>query len=202
MIKTQLIPRGISDKRVLDAIRKVKRHLFVTKAFQDTAYFDHPLPIGEGQTISQPYMVAWMTELLNLKGTEKVLEIGTGSGYQTAVLSELAKHVFTIERIETLSINAQKILNDLNYKNISFKIGDGTEGWQNEAPFDRILITAGSPVVPAPLLKQLSEGGKLLIPLGERFAQNLTMVEKKDGKMTTKELGACVFVPLIGRHAV
>lgn len=202
MIETQLITRGISDKRLLDAMVKVKRHLFVPKQLQNSAYADHPLPIGEGQTISQPFMVAWMTDVLNLSGQEKVLEIGTGSGYQTAILAELSKKVYTVERIASLSQKAQETLDTLGYKNISFKIGDGTEGWAQEAPFDRIIVTAASPSVPEPLFEQLAEKGILVIPVGERFMQILTLVEKVDGKQRTKKLEGCMFVPLIGKYGM
>ncbi len=201
MVRTQLIPRGISDERVLDAMRKVPRHLFVPEHIQPRAYDDMALSIGEGQTISQPYMVAIMTELLELKGDEKVLEIGTGSGYQTAVLAELAKEVYSIERIEQLAESAKNILNSLFYKNINIKTGDGTLGWEEKSPFDRILITAGTPQIPQPLIEQLSdENGIIVAPVGDRFSQVLLKVIKSKGKLEKETHTPCVFVPLIGKH--
>lgn len=201
MVRTQLIPRGITDEHVLDAMRKVPRHLFLPEHIQPRAYDDMALSIGEGQTISQPYMVAIMTELLELKGHEKVLEIGTGSGYQTAILAELAKEIYSIERIEQLAERAKNILNSLFYKNIHIKIGDGTLGWEEESPFDRILITAGTPQMPQPLIDQLSdEGGIAVAPVGDRFSQVLLKVIKTKGKLEKETYTPCVFVPLIGKH--
>jgi protein-L-isoaspartate(D-aspartate) O-methyltransferase len=200
MVQTQLIPRGIRDERVLSAMRKVPRHLFVPDYLQEEVYGDYPLPIGEGQTISQPYMVALMTQCLELKGPEKVLEIGTGSGYQTAILAELAEKVYSIERIELLASGARKVLVELGYKNIFIRVGDGTLGWPEEAPFDRIMVTAGAPKIPFSLTEQLPEGGKLAIPVGSSFSQTLTVVEKKGGKLETREICSCVFVPLLGIH--
>lgn len=202
MINTQLIPRGIRDRNLLSVMEKIPRHIFVPKNLQTEAYEDHPLPIGEGQTISQPYMVAWMTESLKLTGLEKVLEIGTGSGYQTAILAELSKEVYTVETIASLSVNSQENLRKLNYKNIFFKIDDGTIGWSDKSPFDRIIVTAGANDVPPPLFEQLSENGRMLIPIGERHMQDLFLVEKINGKMQTDNLGSCVFVPLTGRHGM
>ena len=163
MVESQLINRGIKDTRVLDAMRKVPRHRFVEEALFSQAYNDHPLPIGEKQTISQPYMVALMTEALELQGPERVLEIGTGSGYQTAILAELAEKIYSIERIRTLSTRAQRILDDLGYFNVVLKVGDGSLGLKEEAPFDAIIVTAGSPDIPQPLVDQLAMGGRLLI---------------------------------------
>jgi len=201
MIERDLIPRGIKDQRVLDAIRKVPRHLFVDSSQKMNAYEDHPLPIGEGQTISQPFMVAWMTQILELTGTETVLEIGTGSGYQTAILAETAGRVFSIERVPSLVGKARKILDSLGYRNVLVKLSDGSLGWEEYAPYDRILVTAGSPSVPDPLLDQLAPGGILVIPVGGNSVQELVRVRKKmDGSTRKERLGNVVFVPLIGRH--
>ncbi len=200
MVDEQLVRRGIADGRVLDAMRKVPRHRFVEEALQERAYGDHPLPIGEGQTISQPYMVAAMTQLLRLTGPEKVLEIGTGSGYQTAVLAELARRVCSIERLPALATRARQVLEELGYTNAVIRIGDGTYGWPDEAPFDRILIAAGAPAVPAPLFQQLAEGGRLVAPIGEAQSQTLHVVEKVDGEMRTSTDCGCVFVKLVGKY--
>ncbi len=200
MVEEQLIPRGIKDPRVLNAFYKIERHKFIPENLRNTAYADFPLPIGEGQTISQPYIVALMTECLGLTGREKVLEIGTGSGYQTAILAELAGEVYSIERFESLAERAQTFLGELGYKNIKIRVGDGTMGWEEARPFDRIIITAASPKVPLPLLDQLADNGKLILPLGESFSQVLTLVEKKDGKLKSIDICGCVFVPLIGKH--
>lgn len=201
MVETQLIARGIKDKRVLQAMLKVPRHLFVEEALWDRAYGDYALPIGEGQTISQPYMVAIMSELLELKGGEKVLEIGTGSGYQAAVLAELAAKVCTVERIGTLAMRARKVLDFLGYSNVAVRTFDGTYGWRDEAPFDGIIVTAASPDVPQPLFEQLKEGGKLVIPIGTKWLQSLTVATKlPGGKMDRKESIGCVFVPLLGAY--
>ena len=200
MVKTQLIPRGIKDQRVLEAMMKVPRHLFVEEALRGEAYNDHPLPIGHKQTISQPYIVALMTQALELKGDEHTLEIGTGSGYQTAILAELCEKVYTIERIRPLLEQARKRLWDLGYTNILFKAFDGTLGWEEYAPFDAIIVTAGAPRVPQPLLDQLAEGGRLVIPVGDKFGQDLTKITKKDGDIIQHNLGGCRFVDLIGVH--
>lgn len=202
MIEFQLRLRGISDPRVLSAMGSVPRDMFVPPRLRPEAYGDYPLPIGEGQTISQPYMVAWMTELLALAGNEKVLEIGTGSGYQTAILAELCRRVYTVERFDVLSAAAQRTISNLGYRNISFRIGDGTLGWEEQAPFDRILVTAASDRVPPPLFKQLATNGRMIIPLGERYSQQLSVVQKINGEMKISELGPCVFVPLIGRYGM
>ncbi|MBP8985127.1 MAG: protein-L-isoaspartate(D-aspartate) O-methyltransferase [Syntrophobacterales bacterium] len=203
MVDTQLRSRGIKDRRVLKAMEKIPRHLFVDEALQDQAYNDSPLPIAENQTISQPYMVALMTEALGLKGGEKVLEIGTGSGYQTAVLAELADRVFSVERIASLASRARKILDSLNYFNVAIRVGDGTYGWREEAPFDGIIVTAGAPEVPKTLVEQLAVGGRLVIPVGGRYSQNLmriTRMSEGPDDIETENLGGCRFVDLIGEH--
>jgi len=200
MVKNQIVARGIKDERVIKAFLKVPRHKFVSDRNLGEAYDDHPLPIGEGQTISQPYMVALMTELLELKGEEKVLEIGTGSGYQAAILAELAKEVYTVERFPTLAEKAKIVLEELGYKNIKIKIGDGTLGWEEYSPYEGIIVTAGAPDIPSPLIAQLKEGGRLVIPLGESFSQVLTVIEKFRGKIEKREICGCVFVPLVGRY--
>jgi protein-L-isoaspartate(D-aspartate) O-methyltransferase len=200
MVKTQLVPRGIRDTRVLDVMRRVPRHLFVDSSIQPEAYEDMALPIGEGQTISQPYMVAIMTELLELKGEERVLEIGTGSGYQAAVLSELAKEIYTVERVASLGERAIERFRSLYYTNVHVKIGNGTLGWPEKSPFDRIVITAASPKIPDPLMGQLSVGGILLAPVGSRYSQELLKVRKTDQGISEEYHTPCVFVPLIGEH--
>jgi len=200
MVEEQLIPRGIKDPRVLNAFYKIERHKFIPENLRNTAYADFPLPIGESQTISQPYIVALMTECLGLTGREKVLEIGTGSGYQTAILAELAGEVYSIERFETLAKRSEILLKELGYTNIKIKVSDGTLGWEEAAPFDKIMITAASPKIPLPLIEQLKENGKLILPLGESFSQVLTLVEKKKGKLESIDVCGCVFVPLVGKH--
>ncbi len=200
MVETQIKARGIKDDRVLKAMLKVPRHLFVPPSLRDQAYGDFPLPIGEGQTISQPYIVALMTEALELKGKERVLEIGTGSGYQTAILAELAAWVYTIERYASLQNKAREILFELGYKNISFKIGDGTLGWPEAAPFDAIIVTAAAPQIPPPLIEQLAEGGRIVIPVGDEFSQMLVKGVKKGGILHTKNLEPVRFVKLVGEY--
>jgi len=200
MVENQLISRGIKDPRVLDAMRKVPRHRFVEEALVSQAYNDHPLPIGEKQTISQPYMVALMTEALELQGGERVLEIGTGSGYQTAILAELAEKIYSIERIRTLSVKAQRILDDLGYFNVVLKVGDGTMGLKEEEPFDGIMVTAGSPDVPQPLVDQLAMGGRLVVPVGDRYTQSLIKIVRAKEGITKTDLGGCRFVNLLGTH--
>ena len=200
MVREQLIPRGISDKRVLSAMRKVPRDRFVEEALVTEAYNDHPLPIGENQTISQPYIVALMTEALKLTTKEKTLEIGTGSGYQTAILAELSKKVYTVERIRSLMIKARNTLAELGYNNILFKAFDGTLGWKQYAPYDAIIVTAGAPKLPQPLLEQLAEGGRLIIPVGNRYSQELIRVTNKKGNHIQENLGGCRFVDLVGVH--
>ncbi len=200
MVEEQLIMRGIKNQKVLNAFYKVERHKFIPQDIRAGAYGDFPLPIGEGQTISQPYIVALMTECLGLTGNEKVLEIGTGSGYQAAILAELAKEVYTIERFAALAKRAESLFNELGYNNIKVKVDDGTLGWQEEAPFDCVIITAASPQIPLPLTRQLKEGGKIILPLGGDFGQVLTVVEKKGSKLESSGICGCVFVPLVGRY--
>jgi len=203
MVDSQLRSRGVRDERILRAMEKIPRHLFVEEGLRDQAYSDHPLPIGERQTISQPYMVALMTEALSLGGTEKVLEVGTGSGYQAAVLAELADRVFSIERIAKMADRARRILGALRYSNVLIKVGDGTYGWKDEAPFDGIIVTAGAPKVPETLVAQLAVGGRLVIPVGDRFTQTLFRVVRRSedpGDVEKEDLGGCRFVDLIGDH--
>ena len=200
MVQTQLVPRGIRDPKVLYAMRKVPRHLFVEEALQNQAYGDFPLPIGEQQTISQPYIVAFMTEALELIGEEKVLEIGTGCGYQAAILAELAPEVFSIERIHILASHARRTLESLRYFNVNIKVGDGTLGWPEEAPFDAIIVTAAAPAIPRPLLDQLAMGGRLVIPVGDLHSQTLEVVHKTPEGLKHDYRGGCRFVKLIGSY--
>ena len=200
MVEEQLVRRGITDARVLEAMRKIPRHLFVEEALRDRAYGDHPLPIGEGQTISQPYIVGIMTQLLHLTGTEKVLEIGSGSGYQTAVLAELARRVCSVERIASLAARARATLEAMGYTNVWVRTADGTFGWPDEAPFDRILVSAAAPAVPEPLFDQLVEGGRMVLPVGDPFAQTLTVVDRVGGEKKISADSGCVFVKLIGKY--
>jgi protein-L-isoaspartate(D-aspartate) O-methyltransferase len=198
MVENQIKSRGLSDPRMIDAMLRVPREKFVDETMAGRAYSDCALPIGLSQTISQPYMVALMTEVLSLKGNERVLEIGTGSGYQTAILAELSSWVYSVERITSLSRSAANLLGELGYANVSFKVGDGTLGWEEEAPFERIMITAGAPNVPPALEQQLGEGGRMVIPIGSSNSQVLELVEKKGGKVFSKPICGCTFVPLIG----
>lgn len=202
MVSYQIEKRGIKEKSVLQALKNVPRHLFVSNDLQSLAYTDRPLPIGYGQTISQPYIVALMTELLNLKAGDKVLEIGTGSGYQAAILSEITKEVYTVEIIEELGKSAKKRLKDLGYKSIKCKIGDGYYGWKKYAPFDRIMVTAAATHIPPSLIRQLKKGGKMCIPVGNPFlTQNLILIEKdKEGNLKTRNILPVRFVPLTGRR--
>jgi protein-L-isoaspartate(D-aspartate) O-methyltransferase len=200
MVEEQLVPRDIHDPRTLAAMRKVPRHLFVEEALKNQAYGDFPLPIGRGQTISQPYIVALMTQALGLKGHEHVLEIGTGSGYQAAILSRICEKVYTVERIDTLLVQARKVFDSLHYLNILTKLDDGTNGWPEYAPYDAIIVTAGGPKVPLPLLDQLADPGTLVIPVGDRGVQDLRLVSKKDGEVTEKTIEYVRFVNLIGDH--
>jgi protein-L-isoaspartate(D-aspartate) O-methyltransferase len=200
MVEEQIAARGISDPCVLDAMKKVPRHRFVSPSRRQAAYTDRPLPIGREQTISQPYMVALMTQALELSGREKTLEIGTGSGYQTAILAELSSQVYTIERIAPLLEKAEETLSRLGYTNIRFKIFNGTEGWPEHAPYDAIIVTAGAPQVPDPLREQLAEGGRLVIPVGDRTAQELLWIKREHDTFVSKNLGGCRFVQLLGAH--
>lgn len=200
MVTTQIQGRGIRDQRVLEAMRKVPRHLFVGEALQDQAYGDFPLPIGEGQTISQPFIVAEMTQALELTPDDRVLEIGTGSGYQTAILAELADRVYTIERVRNLFIEARRRFDRLRYYNIVAKCSDGTLGWRDEAPFDAILVTAGAPYVMGTLVDQLDDQGILVVPVGGEASQMLTKVVKDGDEIQEINLGGCRFVKLIGAH--
>lgn len=200
MIRRQLVARGISDPLVLAAIEEVPRHSFVDESLRDEAYDDNPLPIGEGQTISQPYMVAIMTELLEMKGEGKVLEIGTGSGYQAAILSRIASWVYTVERIRPLSVKAQRMIKSHGYENLSFLVADGTGGWPENAPYEGIMVTAGAPGIPDVLVDQLCEGGRLVIPVGDRFSQTLKRVIKTGTGRKVEDHTGCRFVDLIGRH--
>lgn len=200
MVEEQIQARGVKDERVLQVLQKIKRHLFVNPGMEEQAYFDRSMPIGEGQTISQPWMVAKQSELLEIKPEHRILEIGTGSGYQTAVLSALAKQVFTIERIRSLSIQARKVLYGQQCNNVTFRIGDGTVGWPEEAPFDGIIVTAGAPVVPEALCEQLKEGGRLVIPVGDEDNQELLRLTKTAAGLKEERFGACRFVKLIGRQ--
>jgi protein-L-isoaspartate(D-aspartate) O-methyltransferase len=199
MVSSQLAVRGIKDPIILDAMKKVPRHLFVPEDLLSRAYSDEPLPIGEGQTISQPYIVAYMTEVLALQGGERVLEIGTGSGYQTAILAEIAQKVFTVELIEALSHRAQEILKKLKYTNILYKIGDGTYGWDEQAPFDAIIVTAAPDKVPRSLEEQLNIGGKMIIPVGSAF-QELVFITRGKKRFKRKKLLPVRFVPLVTTH--
>jgi protein-L-isoaspartate(D-aspartate) O-methyltransferase len=201
MVKEHLAGRRIADARVLEVMGRVPRHLFVEEALRDRAYGEHPLPIGDGQTISQPFMVARMAELLRLTGREKVLEIGTGSGYQAAVLAELAGRVCTVERLPRLATRARHVLEGLGYRNVWVRAANGTYGWPDEAPFDRIVVAAGGPAVPPPLLDQLGEGGRLVMPVGESGAQRLRVIQKAKGRTLVTDDSACSFVPLVGAPA-
>ena len=200
MVIRQLEERGITDRRVLEAMARVPRHRFIDAALRSRAYGDHALPIGGGQTISQPYMVALMTQALGLSGGEKVLEIGTGSGYQAAVLAEFTPRVFSIERSPELSRTAASTLRALGYNNVILKKGDGTLGWPEHAPFDRIVVTAGAPDLPVPLFQQLADGGILVIPVGDREMQCLEVIVRDGEKAKTRRLVECTFVPLVGRE--
>jgi protein-L-isoaspartate(D-aspartate) O-methyltransferase len=200
MVEQQLKARGIEDEAVLNAMEKIPREAFVPHEYRDSAYKDGPLPIGEGQTISQPYMVALMTQCLQLQGHEKVLEIGTGSGYQMAVLLSITPHVYSIERLPALAKYAVDNLQSFGYENLHIKVGDGSCGWPEEAPFDGIIVTAGAIDIPEVLKEQLSDGGRLVIPVGPRYTQDLYRVTRRGNEFITEDFTACVFVPLIGRH--
>jgi len=198
MVEYQIIARGIRDKRVIDAMLKVPRHMFVPEEYRDEAYNDYPLPIGHGQTISQPYIVALMTEALQLKDTDRVLEIGTGSGYQAAILAEIVKEVYSIEIIDELARRAKKTLDALGYKNIHIKVGNGYNGWPEKAPFDAIIVTCAPRKIPRPLIEQLKNGGRMVIPVGRSYGvQRLIRVTKRDGKIHKELLTLVRFVPMI-----
>jgi protein-L-isoaspartate(D-aspartate) O-methyltransferase len=201
MVDEHLVGRGVTDPRVLAAMRRVPRHRFVQEALRARAYGDHPLPIGEEQTISQPFIVGFMTALLELTGREKVLEVGTGSGYQTAVLAELARRVCSIERLPRLAERARAVLESLEYDNVWVRVGNGALGWPDEAPFDRIIVTAGGPSVPPPLLQQLADGGRMVLPVGAADNQVLTVVENVGGDIRQRSHGECKFVRLVGKYA-
>jgi protein-L-isoaspartate(D-aspartate) O-methyltransferase len=200
MVEEQIKRRGIRDQRLLQAMLEVPRHLFVDEALAAQAYGDHPLAIGQGQTISQPYMVALMTDALGLTGQEKVLEVGTGCGYQTALLAKLADWVYSMERLPELSRNAQENLERLGVFNVNLVVGDGTKGHPEQAPYQAIIVTAGAPSLPQPLLDQLAQGGRLVIPVGSAGMQTLMRVTRKDGELVKEDLGGCRFVPLTGEH--
>ena len=200
MVRNQLEARGIVDPRVLSAFLKVPRHFFVSEALWDQAYGDFPLPIGEQQTISQPYIVAEMTHALELKAEDRVLEIGTGSGYQAAILAEVVFRVYTIERIRSLFMNARKLFDRLRYHNILTKYSDGSVGWADESPFDAIIITAGAPEIPEILIHQLTVGGRMVLPVGNRYSQDLIKIYKDDEGIHQTNLGGCRFVKLVGEH--
>jgi len=198
MVDTQIAPRGIDDFRVLEAMRTVPRHLFVSEALQDQAYGDFPLPIGENQTISQPYIVAEMTQALEITQDDRVLEIGTGSAYQTAILAEIAFRVCTIERVRDLFVKARRLLDQLGYHNVVARCSDGTLGWPDESPFEAIIVTAGAPEVPEKLVEQLTIGGRMVIPVGDRFSQTLLRIRREEDGIHKTDLGGCRFVKLIG----
>ena len=200
MIQEQIVARGLTDERTLDAMLEVPRHLFVDGAMQAQAYGDYPLPIAGGQTISQPYIVAYMTQVLQLQGTETVLEIGTGSGYQAAVLSRLCQRVYTLERINSLLVSARKVFGSLKYFNIVAKLADGTLGWPEYGPYDAIIVTAGGPEIPQPLVDQLKDPGRLVMPVGDQHLQNLHFLTKSHGQISVEILSAVRFVDLIGEH--
>jgi protein-L-isoaspartate(D-aspartate) O-methyltransferase len=200
MVTKQIIARGISDPRVLSAMRSVPRHLFVSEAMMDQAYGDFPLPIGEQQTISQPYIVAEMTQSLQITPEDRVLEIGTGSGYQAAILSHIAFRVYTVERIYSLYVRTRKLFDQLLYHNIVTRYSDGTTGWKEESPFDAIIVTAGAPEIPAVLVNQLAVGGRMVIPVGDRHSQDLIKLVRDEKGIHQANLGGCRFVKLIGEH--
>jgi protein-L-isoaspartate(D-aspartate) O-methyltransferase len=197
MVRTQLADRGIRDVRVLDAMRKVPRHEFVPETLRQEAYEDHPLPIGEGQTISQPYIVAAMLEHLALQATDRVLEVGTGSGYVTALLSLLSAEVYSVERHAQLTISAQSTLHRLGYRNVKIRVGDGSQGWAEYAPFDAILVSAATSEMPPALFAQLREGGRMVVPVGPPSSQELQLIRKISGQPEVKILEGCRFVPLV-----
>jgi protein-L-isoaspartate(D-aspartate) O-methyltransferase len=200
MVEKQIEARGVADPKVLEAMRNVPRHLFVSEALMDQAYSDYPLPIGEQQTISQPYIVAEMTQALGLTQDDRVLEIGTGSGYQAAVLAQIAFRVYTIERIHSLYIKTRKLFDELGYHNIVTRYSDGTTGWKDESPFDAIIVTAGAPEVPAALVNQLAVGGRMVIPVGDQYSQDLIKLVRDPRGVSKTNLGGCRFVKLVGEQ--
>ncbi len=200
MVQTQLLDRGVHDARVIRAMRKVPRHLFVEPALVNRAYDDDPLPIGAKQTISQPYIVGYMLQALELKGTERVLEVGTGSAYQTALLAELCANVFSVEKLRTLAVQARNRLDGLRYYNVAIHIGDGTLGWSEHAPYDAIIVAAGAPGLPAPLARQLAAGGRLILPIGNDQSQTLKLAARSPTGLEETDLGGCRFVKLLGRY--
>ena len=200
MVKNQIEARGITDSNVLAAMRMVPRHEFVSEAFVDQAYDDHPLPIGEQQTISQPYIVAEMTQALCLTKEDRVLELGTGSGYQAAILAQIAYRVYTVERIHSLYLKARKLFDRMGYHNIVSRYADGTIGWQEECPFDAIIVTAGAPRVPASLIDQLGTGGRMVLPVGNQYTQELVKLVRDERGVHESHLGGCRFVKLVGEH--
>jgi protein-L-isoaspartate(D-aspartate) O-methyltransferase len=200
MVRDQIRLRGVTDENVLSAMLKVERHRFVPEAYRLEAYEDYPLPIGEGQTISQPYIVAFMTEALELQRHDKVLEIGTGSGYQAAILAEICDSVFTVEIFQSLGLNAGRILNELGYSNVFVRIGDGYQGWEEHAPYDGIIVTCAPDHIPEMLQEQLAEGGRMIIPVGGSYTQELILLEKKAGKLQKKNVLPVRFVPMIDKN--
>jgi protein-L-isoaspartate(D-aspartate) O-methyltransferase len=200
MVDTQIEARGITDPKVLAALRKVPRHLFVSEALRDQAYGDFPLPIGEQQTISQPYIVAEMTQALQLYEKDRVLEIGTGSGYQAAVIAQIVFRVYTIERIHSLLVQARNLFDRLQYHNLVTRYSDGTTGWVDEGPFDAIIVTAGAPEVPGPLISQLADGGRMVVPVGDHHSQDLVKLYKDQNGIHKTSLGGCRFVKLVGEY--
>tara|TARA_B100000315_G_C14539687_1_gene570252 strand:+ start:517 stop:1185 length:669 start_codon:yes stop_codon:yes gene_type:complete len=200
MVREQIIKRGVADQRVIMAMKRVERHLFVPEKNKQMAYADTPLPIGFGQTISQPYIVAFMTEILDLKPADKVLEIGTGSGYQAAVLGEICDKVYTIEVIPPLGERAVSVLKRLGYDNVVLKIGDGYKGWKENAPFDAVIVTCSPTHIPEPLQEQLAEGGRMIIPVGEKYVQKLVYIVKKDGRLHRKAVLPVSFVPMVSEE--
>ena len=200
MVRQQIEARGIRDSNVLAAMRKVPRHLFVSEALRDQAYGDFPLPIGEQQTISQPFIVAEMTQALELTQNDRVLEIGTGSGYQAAILAQIVYRVYTLERIRALFVQARRLLDKLNYHNIVMRCADGTKGWKDESPFNAIIVTAGAPTIPEVLIEQLADGGRMVVPVGDQHSQDLIKITKDQGGIHQTNLGGCRFVKLVGEH--
>ena len=200
MVQEQIVGRNISDARTVAAMLEVPRHLFVDGAMQAQAYGDYPLPIAGGQTISQPFIVAYMTQMLQLKGDESVLEIGTGSGYQAAILSRLGQRVYTVERLNSLLVSARKVFGSLRYFNILAKLSDGTLGWPEHGPYDAIIVTAGGPEIPQPLIDQLGDPGRLVMPVGDQHIQHLQLLTKSAGQITVETLSSVRFVDLIGEH--